>query len=586
MALFNPKKYLDTTEQQITSEKQVSQSYHDDFDTVQQVIVKLEASAIDITANYEDWVKVGFAFASAFGQQGATLFHRVSKFYQGYEYKKCQYQYEQCLKNKRTGVTLGTFFHFTKLAGIQLKKKKEEIVPLRETTKPENQVEIEKTLSEFPDSIFKQLPQYIQQVLQPAVNNKERDILLLGSLTVISACLPNVYGIYDQFTVYPNLFLFITAPASSGKGRVNLCRRLVAPIHHQKRNQTNAQKVQYEVELAEYYELKKKDKTLEKPHKPLEKMLFIPANSSATGTFQLLANNDGTGLIFETEGDTLAQTFKSEHGNYSDGFRKAFHHEPISYYRRTDNEYVDIPCPKVSTLLTGTPDQVLALMPDSENGLFSRFMFYRMERQKKWRNVFANSKAEGLDSIFDKLGQQFQPFFDTLTMQHQGIRIYLQKEHVRHFNDFFSRQYDKFLFLKKNGLEASLFRLGLICYRIAMVLSAIRILENDTLTPSKECSSQDFNSALVITETLLEHTEAVFLCLPKRKLVLPRQKNGKEIFLDQLPIEFTTQAFKKIADTLKISDKSAERYIKEFVEKGFIQRTHQGHYSNTLKKRH
>lgn len=85
-------------------------------------------------------------------------------------------------------------------------------------------------------------------------------------------------------------------------------------------------------------------------------MLFIPANSSAKGTFELLFQNEGSGLIFETEGDTLAQTFKSEHGNYSDGFRNAFHHETISYYRRTDSEYVEIPSPRISTVLTGTPD--------------------------------------------------------------------------------------------------------------------------------------------------------------------------------------------------------------------------------------
>jgi hypothetical protein len=583
MAIFNPKKYLNATEKpDVTTSKQAVSSYQDSLDRVEEVIQKLEASSTDITANYEDWVKIGFALAGAFGQQGSALFHRLSKFYPAYEYKKCQYQYQQCLKSEKTGVTLGTFFHFAKQAGIIPDRIKEDTVPFIRTIKTATAVE--NPLSEFPDSIFEQLPRYLQQVVKPAGNNKERDILLLGSLTVISACLPNVYGIYDQFTVYPNVFLFITAPASSGKGKVNLCRRLVAPIHNQKRDHATSEKVQYEVALAEYQELKKKNKTLVKPDRPPEQMLFIPANSSATGTFELLAGNDGSGLIFETEGDTLAQTFKSEYGNYSDGFRKAFHHEPISYYRRTDSEYVDIPCPRVSTVLTGTPDQVLALMPDSENGLFSRFMFYRMERQKQWRDVFANSEGEGLDSVFDTLGQQFQGFYDKLYTQSDGIRISLQKEHASAFNDFFSKQYDKFLFLKKNGLEASLFRLGLICYRITMILSSLRMMENNTLTRVKECSSQDFNIALVMTQTLLEHTESVFLHLPKRKMTLPRQKNSKEVFLDQLPIEFTTQEFKKMANTLKISDKSAERYIKEFVEKGFLQRKFQGHYLNNLKK--
>ena len=64
----------------------------------------------------------------------------------------------------------------------------------------------------------------------------------------------------------------------------------------------------------------------------------------------MLKENNEKGLIFETEGDTLAQTFKSEHGNYSDGFRKAFHHETISYNRRKDREFVELASPQLSAL--------------------------------------------------------------------------------------------------------------------------------------------------------------------------------------------------------------------------------------------
>lgn len=62
----------------------------------------------------------------------------------------------------------------------------------------------------------------------------------------------------------------------------------------------------------------------------------------------------------------MAQTFKSEHGNYSDGFRKAFHHEKISYLRRKDREYVTLETPKLSALLSGTPRQIQSLIPDAE----------------------------------------------------------------------------------------------------------------------------------------------------------------------------------------------------------------------------
>lgn len=76
----------------------------------------------------------------------------------------------------------------------------------------------------------------------------------------------------------------------------------------------------------EYVQDKKNN---EPPQEPPIKTLLIPANSSATSVYQVLNDNGGIGLISETEGDTLANTFKSDYGNFSDGFHKAFHHEMI-----------------------------------------------------------------------------------------------------------------------------------------------------------------------------------------------------------------------------------------------------------------
>ncbi len=44
--------------------------------------------------------------------------------------------------------------------------------------------------------------------------------------------------------------------------------------------------------------------TIEKEEPPM-RMLFISAPSSATAVYQVLGDNGGTGLMFETEGDTL-----------------------------------------------------------------------------------------------------------------------------------------------------------------------------------------------------------------------------------------------------------------------------------------
>ena len=174
-------------------------------------------------------------------------------------------------------------------------------------------------------------PDFLQRVVAVATSNEERDLLLLGSLVAISSCLPKIYGIYDGRKVFSNLYLFVTAQASAGKGRMTHCKQIVLPVHKASREQAKLLKQQFEFEMAEYNAKKGKEEGVEKPGKPPEKMLIIPANNSTTGVFQLLSDSDGKGLIFETEGDTLAQAFKSDYGNYSDGFRKAFHHETISY---------------------------------------------------------------------------------------------------------------------------------------------------------------------------------------------------------------------------------------------------------------
>ena len=88
------------------------------------------------------------------------------------------------------------------------------------------------------------------------------------------------------------------------------------------------------------------------------RMLIIPANSSASSFLNILNDNEGRGLLFETEGDTLSQTLRSDYGNYSDVLRKAFHHEQVNQSRRKDREFVDISEPCVSVALAGTPEQV------------------------------------------------------------------------------------------------------------------------------------------------------------------------------------------------------------------------------------
>ena len=430
----------------------------------------------------------------------------------------------------------------------------------------------------LPASVYSALPDFLQKVVARCKTNEERDIMLLGALATLSSCLPKVYGMYDEARVFANLFLFITSKASAGKGRLVNCKRLVNPIHWAFRKETQAMRAQYEIEMREYNLNKGKDFNLEKPKKPVERMLFIPANNSTTGVFQLLSDNEGKGLIFETEGDTLAQAFKSDYGNYSGGFRKAFHHETISYYRRTDHEFVEIDNPCLSTLLTGTPRQVATLIPNAENELFSRFIFYYMNIKPVWKNVFAGRKGVDLDVYFDNLGQEFYPLYKALN-ENPAIEVCLTEEQQNEFHNLFTLIQDKYLMLQGEDYMATVRRLGLIAFRIAMIFTTLRILETGDFSEKQVCSDGDFQAALSMVKILVKHSSHVFSELPV-DVTPTKTKDRKEQFLDLLPEKFNHQDFVDLAKSISIPKSTADRYIAIFCVKGFVRRDNHGIYTN------
>ena len=543
---------------------------------VESLIAQIEHQQLDITSGYSNWRDIGFAFVDAFGEQGREYFHRVSCFNEGYSHAECNQQYSNCLKSHGSGITLKSFFFMAKQAGLTVSRTLNPDVIENGSSGHMLSSEPEILHPTFPATVYDQLPDFLLRVVSVASSDEERDILLLGSIGALSACFPKIFGIYDGKKVYPNLFLFVTAQASAGKGRLVHCKQLVKPVHRFLREQARLLKQQYEMELADYLERKGKDADVEKPGKPPEKMLFIPANNSTTGVFQLLSDNDGSGLLFETEGDTLAQAFKSDYGNYSDGFRKAFHHETISYYRRTDREYVDMENPRLSAVLSGTPRQVASLIPNAENGLFSRFIFYFMNLRPVWKDVFASSDGNGLDDFFENLGNEFFTLYQSLSLGFELSFTFTPGQQER-FHEYFQHAQDRYIALQGIDYMATVRRLGLISFRIAMILSALRIMETGNLTDRIVCSDIDFETSLQMVTVLVKHASKVFSELPAEPQ-LPRRKNQKEKFLDVLPVQFNRQDYLKVAASLSIPDKTAEGYITDFCKKNLLYREKQDSY--------
>jgi hypothetical protein len=558
---------------------------------VEALVCAVEASGIDITAAYSDWLAIGFALVSELGEEGRPLFHRLSCFYPGYDIAEADRQYTVCLRDGSREISIATLFHIAKTHGIVIpvssRNRYEEVEEDEENEEAGRSKSVK--ADTFSQTVGGQLPDILKRIVADAVSPVDADLLILGSLTVFSACLPNVYGVYDRREVFSNLFLYVTASASAGKGRLSLCRHLAAPLHRELREQYRKSMERYKQEQLQYVMNKKKGEASE-PEEPPFLTLFIPANSTATVVYQTLSQNNGVGLLFETEGDTLANAFNSDLGNYSDGFRKAFHHETISYLRKKDREYVEITKPKFSAILSGTPEQVFNLIPSAENGLFSRFIFYVMPTEIVWHDMFDASEGPTADELFKEIGRDFYQFHKLLGAQ--PIRFTLQQEQQRRFNAFFSKAQAEYAALFGNDIIASVRRLGLIFFRITMILTVLRQMDDGAfplaLDDGKEallvCTDADFDTALAMVKVLLQHTVRVFQALPRRTERRFRQDRRQrtesymQTFLAALPDAFSRSGYLQTAADMGINEKTAERYIAELCRSGMLEHPASGQY--------
>ena len=556
-------------------------------DDIEVVTRRIEDAGVDITVGYANWRDVGFALADALGEGGRDYFHRVSCINPDYNRDEADKQFDKCLNGHGSGVTVKTFFQLAKNAGVSVSipsntsklsfpsVKRSEGSGVIEVSEVEE--EEEEILPSFSAGLKGTLPGLLERVLDKSTSDEDGDILLLGSLAALSACLPNVSGVYNGRPVWANLFLFVTARASSGKGRLALCRYLIEPIHDELRQLNEAEMMDYKQKMQQYNCAKNKA-DLEKPEEPPLRMLFIPANSSATAVYQVLNDNDGQGIMFETEGDTLANTFSSDYGNYSDGFRKAFHHESVSYVRRKDREYVNLKRPRLSTVLTGTPKQVLSLITDAENGLFSRFIFYYMRTKLEWQDVFQESADGTLDEYFQGLGEEFRDFYVVLKTSGE-MKFRLTPEQGKAFNLWFENVQRDFAAKYGDELIASVRRMGLITFRMAMILTTLRVMEHGAFDAELWCLDEDFNSAMKIAQVLIEHTAKVFRELPKVTTGNGSQKTiRKQAFWEKLPDEFDRKTFVDVSAGMGIPLSTAERSVKKWCEEGLVERVDQGKY--------
>jgi hypothetical protein len=93
---------------------------------VEHCINQITGRSINIAEEYHDWLRIGMAFASEFGEQGRDYFHQISSLSSKYDRDKCDKKYTNLLKTGGGRVKIASFFWLCKLAGIEIKTKRTE----------------------------------------------------------------------------------------------------------------------------------------------------------------------------------------------------------------------------------------------------------------------------------------------------------------------------------------------------------------------------------------------------------------------------------------------------------------------------
>lgn len=603
-----------------------------DIESLRRLTEAVETAGADIAPTYAEYVQLAFAIATDCGEAGREFFHRLCRTSAKYQREHAERIFSNALTTRHGEVHLGTAFHLAEMANVKLcntevmnnrrNTENTENTPSKvlthahvynkvENDEPDESEELlngsdpNQPLPTFPEANW---PKILLLIMSYATSPTQRDVMLLGALTAIGASMERyVRCPYAGKLQSPCLQSFIVAPSASGKGILSLIRLLVEPIHDEIRQQVATEVKAYKKEKAAYDVMGKERSKVEAPQMPKNRMFLISGNNTGTGILQNIMDANGTGLICETEADTISAAIGSEYGHWSDTLRKAFDHDRLSYNRRTDQEYREVKKSYLSVLLSGTPAQVKPLIPSTENGLFSRQLFYYMHGIWAWINQFESGEAD-LEAIFTDIGLEWKKQLD-LMKTHGVHTLRLTDEQKQEFNTLFSDLFFRSGLANDNEMSSSIARLAVNTCRIMAEVAMIRALECDQpyqfknssihlLTPDKEIATdnikdgiitrwdvtitaEDFKAVLELVTPLYRHATHILSFLPSTE-VKHRANADRDALFEAMGNQFTRAQLSEQATIMKIKPNTAFGWLNRLIKKGlFTNADDKGIYTRT-----
>lgn len=461
----------------------------------------------------------------------------------------------------------------------------------------------------IPQSFYDTLPKRLQKSTSYLEAWHRRDVYVTSLLGVLSSCLPQCRFNFGGFWHGPDLYMFIGAEPGTGKSATRHATHLADKVDEMIRDESEAERGEWAL-LKENYESQKKrrckslnsPKSLNNPNSPTgsfletpgppppERMLKAAANTTSAALCQRLAANPNGILITSTEADVLTSSDAKEHGNFKHTLRQATHHEEIQVDRKTE-ETLYVRHPHLAIVLTGTPRQLGRLMEGGlEDGLFSRFCIYRLSTQPTYESQRPKPQDAEFESFQNEFATKIKEVYAALRSREEPIYFKADDKLWDILDSHVGDLHDRLARSGNRHLLAIIRRIGLVTYRIAVVLAAWRVFDGNpeaSKAKSIEIREEEMRAAVSLALVYAEHALHEAKKIEKSAHALPdtsylgaaeRLTARQQQLLFSLPNQFSASSYEKAAQEAGAPRSTAFRWLNRFIEAGHIRKESHGSY--------
>ena len=442
-------------------------------------------------------------------------------------------------------------------------------------------------LPHFDRVVIDRFPGLLSDVLKVATDDREYDLMLLSSLTVLSTVMPGVSGMLKKQLYKPPFYTLIIGPSGSGKGCINVVRKLADPWQDYIFDISKAKVKEYEEqkELSDNYKAQvraakgKKPVGLppEEPVPVCQKRLHMSGyTTTARMIEQLDVNSPYASFLYETELESVNNTIMQDFGGYSYVLNQAFQHERIGCSSKTNGTSF-IEFPELGFLATGTPGMLLKLIPSTESGLYSRLLIYRITGRADYQPLTSVDDTMCSVRYFERLGQRVLDM--AVHLEKSPTFVVFSDKQRKRLDRYFEREYNNVRVFGNDDVASVVLRHRLIIFRIAMTLTGIRKGETKSTAEEIEILDDDFDIAFHIGTRCLSHSLLVSTSL-KHSDTNQRHKllDAQVDLFDVMPDEFKTSDIIDEAGVRGISRSSVFRMLKKAQEYSLVVLVSTGYY--------